>query len=190
MTMRPHARLLLLLLLGAFPAMAQGVSALKNHDIDQPIEWEADRSELLGREDIALFLGNVRVVQGGLTLMSDRLHVFYSIDSEGGDPTVNRLDVTGKVVLESASEQATAEWGVYDVKERIITLGGGVVLVRGETRLTGDRLAIDLVSGVTRLDATEAEGEEGRIRGRFVLPPAGEDKGKEDPVEPPQRPDD
>lgn len=160
------------------PAATQSISALKNHDISQPIEWEADRSELLGREDVALFIGHVVVTQGGLSMRSDRLHVFYSLPEGSSDPVVERLDATGSVLLRSESETASADWGVYDVSGRIITLGGSVELVRGDTRLSGERLAIDLVSGVTRLDGDPAEGEEGRIRGRFVLPPANSSPDK------------
>lgn len=154
----------------AVPALAQSLSALKNHDIDQPIEWEAERSELLGREDVALFIGDVHVVQGTLELFSDRLHVFYSIVEGQTDPNVERLDVTGNVTIVSLSEHVSAQWAVYDIPKRLITLGGGVKLSRGDTRLEGDRLEIDLVSGVTKLDG-EATGREGaRVRGRFILP--------------------
>ncbi|GER04944.1 hypothetical protein JCM17846_26260 [Iodidimonas nitroreducens] len=94
-------------------AMAQGLSALKDHDIDQPIEWSADRSEILGREDVALLIGNVKVDQGSLNLTSDRMHVFFkSIDGQN-TPEMERLDVTGNVKITSPSEVATAEWGVY-----------------------------------------------------------------------------
>ncbi len=151
-------------------AFSQGLSALKNHDIDQPIEWEAERSELLGREDVALFIGDVHVTQGTLELSSDRLHVFYSIVEGQTDPSVERLDVTGNVTIISPSEHVRAQWAVYDIPKRLITLGGGVKLNRGDTRLEGDRLEIDLISGVTKLDGEAADGDGARVRGRFILP--------------------
>lgn len=166
-------RAILLALLLALPpvtAMAQAISALRNHQVDGPIEWEADRSELLGREDTALFIGNVRVVQGELELTSDRLYVFYKLRPGEDDPDVERLDATGSVVVTSPSETARGDWGVYDIPQRIITLGGNVVVTRGDTRLAGERLEIDLESGVTRLDARTAEDQSGRVRGRFTVP--------------------
>ncbi|GER01988.1 hypothetical protein JCM17845_26110 [Iodidimonas gelatinilytica] len=158
-------------------ALAQSISALKDHDIDQAIEWEAQRSELLGRDDVALFMGNVRVKQGALELHSDRLHVFYTIAQGQTDPNVERLDVTGNVEIVSPSERALSQWAVYDIPKRIITLGGGVVLTRGDTRLAGDRLEIDLVSGVTKLDGEDMDGEGARVRGRFVLPERSPENG-------------
>lgn len=159
-----------LLALGAATASAQAISALRDHQVDGPIEWGADRSELLGREDTALFIGNVEVVQGDLRLTSDRLYVFYKLRPGEDDPDVERLDATGSVVVTSPSETARGDWGVYDIPNRIITLGGNVVVARGDTRLAGERLEIDLASGVTRLDARTEEDGRGRVRGRFTLP--------------------
>jgi len=161
----------------AFGAQAQGLSALKEHDINQPVEISAERSELFGRDDAALFIGSVHVIQGEMGLFSDRLHVFYSLPEGAADPEIYRLDATGHVRLESPSESARSEWGVYDVTERLITLGGGVVLTRGDSRLEGERLEIDLETGVTKLDGRATEREGGRVRGRFVLP----DKENGDP---------
>lgn len=161
----------------AFQAGAQGLSALKEHDINQPVEIEADRSELFGRDDAALFYGDVHVEQGELDLFSDRLHVFYSLPEGAADPEIHRLDATGNVRLQSPSESASSEWGVYDVTERLITLGGNVVMTRGDSRLEGERLEIDLETGVTKLDGKTTESQSGRVRGRFVLP----EKKNEDP---------
>lgn len=162
------------------PAAAQPISALKDHDVDRPIEIAAQRLEVKDREDLALFIGDVIAEQGDLTMRADELTVFYTLEDAGADPTIRRLDATGTVALASPSERATASWGVYDVERRIITLGGGVRLVRGETELAGDRLEIDLATGVTKLDGTPALGEEGRVRGRFALPENDGDEAAEE----------
>jgi len=158
------------LLGAASTGSAQGLSALKEHDVDQPIVWEANRSEVMGREDAAMLIGDVHVRQGDLELFSDRLHVFYRLAEAATDPVLERLDATGNVRLQSPSETAHSDWGVYDITERLITLGGGVRLTRGDSRLDGERLEIDLESGVTKLDGRPTATSEGRVRGRFVLP--------------------
>jgi len=164
----------------AFEAQAQGLSALKAHDINQPVEIEADHSELFGRDDAALFIGNVHVEQGSLELFSDRLHVFYSLPEGATNPEIHRLDATGNVRLVSPSESAGSDWGVYDVTEQLITLGGNVILTRGESRLEGERLEIDLETGVTKLDGKTTQGQGGRVRGRFVLPDRKDEASEDD----------
>ncbi len=157
------------------PAATSGVSALKSHDTEQPIDISADRLEVRSKDDVAVFEGRVEAVQKDLTLKSDRVTVYYQTKSgktkpSGTPSTISRIDAAGNVQLETPSEQATANWGVYDMEKRILTLGGSVVLNRGDVVVRGDRLQVDLDSGVTKLDTADAGtgGGQGRVRGRFV----------------------
>lgn len=169
-------------------AAQQSVSALKNHDSSQPIEISADRLEVRSRDDVAVFEGRVEAVQEDLTLRADRVTVYYDRKPEGageGDaPPISRIDAAGKVTLISPSENVSANWGVYDMTQRIVTLGGSVVLNRGDVTVRGDRLQVNLDSGVTRLEtASVGTGdvqEKGRVRGRFTP----SDRASEDPDAP------
>jgi lipopolysaccharide export system protein LptA len=55
----------------------QGVSALKGHNSNAPVDVTADRIEVQDRADRALFVGNVHATQAELTLDTDRLTVAY-----------------------------------------------------------------------------------------------------------------
>ena len=73
--MRKISPLLLALLpLLAVPASGQ---ALKGHNAKAPVDVEADRIEVQDRVDRAIFSGNVRVRQAGLSLTASRLTVAY-----------------------------------------------------------------------------------------------------------------
>lgn len=157
----------LALALGLASAIAQDVSVLKSHDTKQPLEIGADHFELQQKEGRAVLRQNVKVVQGGMTLTSEGMTIFYSSEQGTDLPTIARLDATGGVSLVSASETITADWGIYDVEERLITLGGTVNLVRGSTEIAGARLEFDLRSGVMRLDSGQ---QDGRVRGTFKVP--------------------
>ena len=165
---------LLTLLPDANMAMAQEISALREHDINQPIEITADRLEVRQRDNIALFIGAVEAVQGNMIFRADELTVFYDPETAGATPSIARLDARGSVQLFSPSESAEGEWGIYDVERRLITLGGDVTLRRGETVIRGDRLELDLTSGVTKFDSAGDENSDGRVTGRFK-PPATDD---------------
>ncbi|MFN7175622.1 MAG: LptA/OstA family protein [Thermaurantiacus sp.] len=161
-----------LLLLLAVPASAQTLagSALRGHNTRAPVDVNADRVEVLDRENQALFTGNVRVDQGSLTLQSNRIRVLY--DRAGaGDPQIRRLDADGAVRLTSPSEQASARFAIYDVQRRLITLIGDVRLSNPETSVRGNRLVIDLDSGRSTLDGRAGAGQPGsRVQGRFTVP--------------------
>jgi len=155
------------MLLTAPGAMAQSV--LKNHDTYQPLDISAERLEMKQREGRAIFQGSVNVTQGGMTLTSDTLTVFYETQNGIEKPSIDRLDAKGKVTLTSSSETLSGDWAVYDVDRRLITIGGNVLFKQGDNSLRGERLEFDLVSGLAKLDG-EASNE-GRVRGTFNVPP-------------------
>lgn len=145
------------------------VSALKNHDTDQFIDISADRSEVRQKENTALLIGNVIATQGNLIFKADEVTAYYTSADGATNPDLSRLDAKGRVNLTSPSETASSEWGIYDVKNRLITLGGRVILKRGTTVIEADRLEMNLVSGITKFDGVKG-GDKGRVKARFTAP--------------------
>lgn len=170
---RPATVLLLVL---AVPAAAQQASALKGHNTDAPIDFDAARIEVMDKTNQALLTGNVKIRQAEMTLDADSVKIFY-LRPKTGDPQVKRLDAQGNVVLTSPTEKARGRYGIYDVTTRQVTMIGDVVLDRGESVLRGQRLAIDLDTGRATLDGAGTGGKSGsassggRVSGRFVVPP-------------------
>lgn len=158
----------LALLLVAAPASAQSV--LKNHDTYQPLDITAERLEMQQKQGRAVFTGAVQVIQGKLTLRSNTITVFYDLKDTDGDPTISRLDAQGQFELMSESETLSGDWGIYDVDQQLITVGGAVVFRQGNSALTGSRLEFDLVSGLAKLDGETTGTDDGRVRGSFTVP--------------------
>ena len=105
-------------------------SALKDHNVENPVDISADRLEVKQKENIAFFTGNVVVTQSDMSLVSDRITVFYEEDrEENNSSSISRLDASGNVTLTSPTETVRSTWGVYDFEERIITLGGKVEFI-------------------------------------------------------------
>jgi lipopolysaccharide export system protein LptA len=155
------------------PALGQ---ALRNHNSDGPVDVEADRIEVQDRSDRAVFSGNVRVRQGGLSLDAARLTVAYASGGSGVD--IQRLDASGGVTVRSATETARGSVAIYDLNRRLITMVGGVTLEQGANRINGGRLVIDLNSGRSVIDGSAVggsggnvtSGAGGRVTGRFTVP--------------------
>lgn len=176
MTMRRSILIALAAASAGFAALAQAqqpISALKGHNSDAPIDVVADRIEVQDRSDRAIFAGNVRVRQETLTLDTARLTVAYS---SAGGIQIQRLDASGGVVVRSPSETARGDFGIYDLDRRLITLIGNVQLNRGDSRISGSRLVIDLGSGRAVVDGGPAGvGQSGgRVTGRFTVPKRGD----------------
>lgn len=153
------------------PAVAQGTSALRGHDTNQPVDFDAQRIEVQDRADRAVLSGNVVVKQGSLTLNAERINVAYTSSAA---INIDRIDASGGVTVRSPSETARGRFAVYDINRRLITMVGGVTLLRGANEVRGGRLVIDLTTGRATMDGGGARGAStstgGRVTGRFTVP--------------------
>jgi lipopolysaccharide export system protein LptA len=151
------------------PILAQGAPVVDfKHDSSQPIEITSDTLDVAQADQTAIFSGNVVAIQGELRLGSDNLRVYYRAGTERSaqQGAISKLDAIGAVAVSSPRETATSEWAVYDVDSGQITMGGKVVLTRGENILRGEQLVIDLETGQSRI--VGAQGGGGRVKGLFV----------------------
>jgi len=173
------AAALALALFAAGDAHAQGaVSGVPNamqgfsQNRDQPIQIEAAALEMRDKKKEATFSGNVKVVQGDTTMTSKTLVVFYDSSSPpanakpvksapmqsatpgpGGSSSIRRLEARGSVVVTQKDQIVTGETAIFDTKANLITMAGGVVLTQCKNVMRGDRLLVDMTSGVSRVES-------------------------------------
>ncbi len=149
------------------------LSALKGHNTHAPVDIEAQRFEVRDKEKTTLFSGFVKVTQGDLKLATNSARVFY--DRTKDKLTVRRVDAQGAVRMSSPSETVDAAWGIYDVETEALTLGGNVTLTRGKNEVHGQRLEMNLKTGITTLDgndpsSTGSASSGGRVKATFSVP--------------------
>jgi lipopolysaccharide export system protein LptA len=155
---------------------------------DQPIQIEAASLEMRDKKKEATFAGNVKVVQGDTTMTSKTLVVFYDSNSSpatpppaspkaaksappiqsatpgpGGSSSIRRLEAKGSVVVTQKDQVVTGETAIFDTKANLITMTGGVVLTQCKNVLRGDRLLVDMTTGVSRV-----ESDSGKVQGLFL----------------------
>jgi lipopolysaccharide export system protein LptA len=148
----------LALAFAAGPALSQDpqgrLSGLKLSG-DQPIQIESDKLEVREADSMAIFSGNVSVVQGPTLLKAGKMTVYYAKDGGSattGSANIDRLEVDGKVYVKSETQIATGDKGTFDMKTEILTLSGKeVVLTEGENVLTGCSLTVNMKSGLAEL---------------------------------------
>ncbi|WP_413776419.1 LptA/OstA family protein [Rhodopseudomonas sp. P2A-2r] len=153
---------------------------------DQPIQIEAASLEMRDKKKEATFSGDVKVVQGDTTMKSKTLVVFYdggntapaagaaaptksakapikaAAPGPGGSSSIRRLEARGNVVVTQKDQVVTGETAVFDTRSNLITMSGGVVLTQAKNVLKGDRLMVDMTTGVSRV-----ESDSGRVQGLF-----------------------
>lgn len=136
-------------------------------NVSKEVDISSDELEANLRKDIVVFVGNVVVKQKGLTLNSDRVTVFYQT-RKGEKSAITRIDASGSVKLITKTETIRATWGIYDFIEKIITLGGKVILKRSDGEITGKRMIYNLDTGLISIDGEHKNN--GRVKGQFKLP--------------------
>jgi lipopolysaccharide export system protein LptA len=155
---------------------------------DQPIQIEAASLEMRDKKKEATFAGNVKVVQGDTTMTSKSLVVFYdsgpaapassqpaapkgsksasmqsATPGPGGSSSIRRLEARGSVVVTQKDQVVTGETAIFDPRANLITMAGGVVLTQCKNVLKGDRLKVDMTTGVSRV-----ESDSNKVQGMFI----------------------
>jgi lipopolysaccharide export system protein LptA len=136
----------------------------------QPVQIEAASLEVRDKDKIATFTGNVKVVQGDTTMRCKSLVVFYegggqggtamkaAAPGPGGSSSISRLEARGGVTVNQKDQTATGDSGLFDMKSNTVTLQGNVLVSQGQNVLRGERLVVDLTTGVSRVDSGKSNG--------------------------------
>jgi lipopolysaccharide export system protein LptA len=90
----------------------------------------------------------------------------------GGSSSIKRLEARGNVVVTQKDQVVTGETAVFDTKANLITMLGGVVMTQCKNVLRGDRLFVDMTTGVSRV-----ESDSGKVQGLFINSGGGEGGG-------------
>src|SRR5713101_2636459 len=123
---------------------------------DQPIQIEAATLEMRDKKKEATFAGNVKAAAKPAPIQS-------ATPGPGGSSSIKRLEAKGSVVVTQKDQVVTGETAVFDTRANLITMLGGVVLTQCKNVLRGDRLLVDMTTGVSRV-----ESDNGKVQGLFI----------------------
>jgi lipopolysaccharide export system protein LptA len=130
---------------------------------DQPVKIQAASLEVRDKDRIATFSGDVHVVNGDTELRCKSLVVFYDEDAgsrsmkaadpgPGGSQQIRRIEAKGGVLVVQKDQNATGDSAVFNMRENTVMLTGNVIVTRGQDILRGQRLVVNLSSGVSKMD--------------------------------------
>lgn len=144
-------------------AMASGASAQTTveltglqQDSSLPVQVESDALQVDQSTGEAVFTGNVKVVQGDMTITSVRARVEYTPDSN----EVNKVFFYEDVLFTSPTDAAEGDEAVYTLATGEVIITGNVLLTQGQTTISGSRLVYNLDAGTGVM--------EGRVQTVFV----------------------
>ena len=176
----------------AAPAKQRGASSALGGlggDSKEPIKIDADKLDVLDKENKAIFSGNVVAVQGETTVRCTVMTVLY--EGRGGpggtagrpatpapaaapnpapaaaaggqtsDSSIKRILCKGPVTVVSKTQAATSDNAEFDRARNLVIMTGNVALNDGPNVTRGQKLVYDTVTGVANVEG-------GRVQGLFV----------------------
>ena len=144
---------------------------------DQPVKIEAAMLEVRDKDKVATFTGDVHVVQGDTDMRCKVLVVYYEGEpgksgvqaaqpGPGGSQQIRRMEAKGGVTVVQKEQTAQGERADFDMRTNTVILTGNVVVTKGPDVLRGQKLVVNLTSGVSRM-----ESGGGRVEGLFQSKP-------------------
>lgn len=178
-------RIILIILLLLLPCVTIAQAQEREYDAKQPIDITADKLVIKRIEGKAVFSGNVRLKQGGMTLTCENLWVFFtegekdsrekigqeksdrdiSPFGEGGGQKISHIVADKRVSVTTDDTQITSNRAIYMSKEQYIEFIGDVAIHSEENVLEGQVARYDM----KRREAVVKPAEGGdRIRAKLT----------------------
>jgi lipopolysaccharide export system protein LptA len=167
-------------------------------DSKEPIKIDADKLDVLDKENKAIFTGNVVAVQGETTVRCTIMTVLYEgRGGQGGanggkpaasapapapvagapnssDSSIKKILCKGPVTVVSKTQAATSDNAEFDRANNLVIMTGNVALNDGPNITRGEKLTYNTVTGIANVET----GRGGRVQGFFV--PNAADANKND----------
>ncbi|WP_223228091.1 lipopolysaccharide transport periplasmic protein LptA [Lutimaribacter pacificus] len=116
-------------------------------DTSLPVEVTSQELSVDQETGIAIFTGDVVIVQGEMRLAAPRVMVVYSEDQR----RIQRLEATGGATLVSGEDAAEAERADYDIDTGLVVMTNDVLVTRGLNVMTSDYMTVDLTTGSAQM---------------------------------------
>ncbi len=122
---------------------------------NQPIEIVSDRLDAYNEKRMVVFTGNAVATQGGRTIRSDVLTLYYKEEKKPAVPVpstgetegpgeLERVEAKGHVTISEGDRIVTGEEAIFDQDAQTITMTGNAVMREGANIIRGDKIFVFL----------------------------------------------
>jgi len=128
----------------------------------KPIEILADSMEWNKQLGQAIAKGNARAIQDQTTLKANKI---IAILNEDNSQQIKELQAIGKVKFLKDKQLATGDRATYYINEEKVIITGNVELKRDGNIIKGEKLIIDFLSGLSKM---EASGTNQKVKMKYI----------------------
>jgi len=157
---------------------------------DKPVKINAAELEVHDKDKMAVFSGDVHLVQGDTDMRSSKLVVYYDDQPPPPAPSpksgkgaqasaqitpqqnqrIKRVEAKGgvRVMQRSQNQIANGDEGIFDMRSNTVTIQGHVLISQGPQVLKGDRLTVNMNTGDSAMTCDTPKGQAPcRVTGLF-----------------------
>ena len=129
-------------------------------DKDQPVSIEADSVDIDEAKEIAIYRGNVILIQGSINLNAEKV-VVYNFQSDNSHivATGNQVKFSQKPDDSDQLIKGRANKAEYGINSTKLELTGKATLVKGKNTFKNDKIIYDRVNALVKA-GTSAKGKE------------------------------
>ncbi len=118
---------------------------------EDSIQITADNMQWDEKNGTARATGNAVVEQEEKRLHADTIIAHAQRGEDGSISEIHLIEVEGNVSYETPTESAHGQRGNYDLSTGLLALTGNVLLLRGDSKISGDTLTINFETGVSEI---------------------------------------
>ena len=128
----------------------------------KPIEILADSMEWNKQLGQAIATGNAKAIQGQTTIKANKI---IAVLSEDNSQQIKELQAIGKVVFLKDKQIATGDNATYYINQDKVIITGNVELKRDDNIIKGEKLIIDFLTGLSKMDASNTNQ---KVRMKYI----------------------
>ena len=128
----------------------------------KPIEILADSMEWNKQLGQAIAIGNAKAIQGQTTIKANKI---IAILSENNSQQIKELQAIGEIVFLKNKQLATGDKATYYINQDKVIITGNVELKRDGNIIKGEKLIIDFISGLSKM---EASGTNQKVKMKYI----------------------
>ena len=128
----------------------------------KPIEILADSMEWNKQLGQAIATGNAKAVQGQTTIKAKKI---IAVLNEDNSQQIKELKAIGKVVFLKDKQIATGDKATYYIDQEKVIITGNVALKRDDNIIKGEKLIIDFLTGLSKMEASSANQ---KVRMKYI----------------------
>ena len=128
----------------------------------KPIEILADSMEWNKQLGQAIAIGNAKAIQGQTTIKANKI---IAVLNEDNSQQIKELQAIGKIVFLKNKQLATGDKATYYINQDKVIITGNVELKRDGNIIKGEKLIIDFLSGLSKM---EASGTDQKVKMKYT----------------------